>query len=493
MAKFNLSNQGVNKTVTYEGAPAFKIADAKEKLVMQVLTTFVGEPKFYGNVDDQTMELVTDIRNMCRQDPKFVAALANFARNVYHLRSVSHVIVAEMAAIKESKPFVRRTMQNIAIRPDDMTETLAYYLNTHGKPIPNSLKKGLGDVFPKFDEYQLQKYNRDQVVKLRDVLCISHPRPLSAEYSDMWKRLLEGNLNIPYTWETELSARGNNKATWIDLIDSGKVGYMALLRNLRNILKAEPDNINKVFEQLSNRGRVLKSRQLPFRFFAAHRELQGLPSFYTEQALDALEVAMSISVENMERYPGKTLIVADGSGSMTWNHVSRRSTVSCADIAALLMATAQHSCDAVLTGTFSNRFDLVSLSRNDGILTNTNKVVRLMEGGATNMFLIFKWLLQKDMAVDRIIIISDDQAHPDWTGNYRARSDGSAAQYFREYQNKYPDVWLHMIDTTGYGTQQFMGKNVNYIPGWSERILSFIPFVEMGLTNIVNTIEEFGR
>lgn len=491
MAKFNLSNQGVNRTVTYEGASAFKTPNAKEDLVRKVLTTFFGEPKFYGKVQDQTKELVEAIRNMSRKDPKFMRNLAIYARNVLNLRSVTHVIMAELSAQIESKPFVRETMREVIIRPDDMTETLAYYLVTHGKPIPNSLKKGLADVFPKFDEYQLQKYNREQAVRLKDVLCVSHPRPATIDESDLWKRLLEDELKTPYTWETVLSAKGNTKEVWEELIDSGKVGYMALLRNLRNILNANPKNINQVFSTLADRNKVLRSRQLPFRFYSAYREIEKIGSFNTEQALQALDIAIGYSTENIEKLQGKTILSADGSASMTWSKPSERSTVTCGEIAGLLMSIAQHSCEAAITSTFSNSFEILPLNRQSGILNNTQKVVKEMQGGATNMFLIFQWLLKNNVFVDRIIIVSDDQAHSDFSGNRSYYNEpGNSRQSFENYKAKVnPNVWLHILDTAGYGRQQFLGENINYITGWSEKALAFIPLAEKGINTMVKYIE----
>lgn len=75
----------------------------------------------------------------------------------------------------------------------------------------------------------------------------------------MFKRILEDNLQVPFTWETMLSKEGNNKNTWEKLIQSGKLGYMAALRNLRNIIKAEPDNINDIYDMIRNKERVIFS------------------------------------------------------------------------------------------------------------------------------------------------------------------------------------------------------------------------------------------
>jgi len=63
--------------------------------------------------------------------------------------------------------------------------------------------------------------------------------------------------------------------TWETLIGNGKLGYMALLRNLRNILEADvsAEAMTQVCATLANRAAVARSKQLPFRFLAAFREV----------------------------------------------------------------------------------------------------------------------------------------------------------------------------------------------------------------------------
>ena len=40
----------------------------------------------------------------------------------------------------------------------------------------------------------------------------------------------------PVTWETQLSEKGNSADNWEELIRSRKLPFMAMLRNLRNML-----------------------------------------------------------------------------------------------------------------------------------------------------------------------------------------------------------------------------------------------------------------
>jgi len=72
-------------------------------------------------------------------------------------------------------------------------------------------KKRPGRQLWQFDEYQLAKYNRKNAVKLKDILCLVHPKAKDEIQNDLWKRLLEDRLETPVTWETELSLKGNTK------------------------------------------------------------------------------------------------------------------------------------------------------------------------------------------------------------------------------------------------------------------------------------------
>ncbi|CAH8517975.1 unnamed protein product [Heterobilharzia americana] len=78
-------------------------------------------------------------------------------------------------------------------------------------------------------------------------------------------------LPVPLTWETELSINGNNSESWTKLITSNKVPHMAMLRNLRNILKSGiQNNVHEiVLRELINPDIIVEGKQFPFRYFAA--------------------------------------------------------------------------------------------------------------------------------------------------------------------------------------------------------------------------------
>lgn len=477
MSKFNDTN--TIKTTNKDGHVAYSMTD-KAKLVTQVLSSFINEEKFYG---DNTKEMIDTIQRVIKQDADFVSRLAVYARRVFNMRSVAHVLTAHLAHEPEGKPYVKKTVKGITVRGDDATELMAFYLSTFGKPIPNSLRKGIEAVFAGFDEYTLAKYKGEgKSVKMRDLLCLCRPAPKDDAQSAMWKRLLEGKLETPMTWETQLSANGNNKETWERLIDSGKIGYMAYLRNAKNIINAKPDNIEKFWQTIENPEAVKRSRQLPFRFLSAYKQVGSIAG---SRGLDALESAVEAATANLPHLPGTTVIAVDTSGSMGSN-VSAKSDIECVEIGVLLGLIANRICDNSIFYTFDTRIGQVQLRRKADILSNVSRIAAA--GGGTNMGLPFEVMIQQNVKADRIIVISDNECNSGYTWCNHRTVQSLADEYRRKTG---VDLWVHAIDLQGYGTQQFHGPKTNIIAGWSEKVFEFIRLAEQGVGTLEKTIAAY--
>ncbi|XP_066459838.1 telomerase protein component 1 [Eleutherodactylus coqui] len=96
-----------------------------------------------------------------------------------------------------------------------------------------------------------------------------------------WQSHVSGQrmkLKQPETWERELSQKGNTGPVWEHLLENRKVPFMALLRNLRNLIRAgiSEKHHRKVNAHLSNQNAVIKSRLFPFRFLSAYKVIQDL-------------------------------------------------------------------------------------------------------------------------------------------------------------------------------------------------------------------------
>ncbi|KAK2498922.1 hypothetical protein MC885_003950 [Smutsia gigantea] len=94
-------------------------------------------------------------------------------------------------------------------------------------------------------------------------------------------------LSQPQTWERELSLRGNKACVWEELIDSGKLPFMAMLRNLCNLLRVgiSARHHKLVLQGLQHAKAVIHSRQFPFRFLNAHDSINNLEAQVKNRAL----------------------------------------------------------------------------------------------------------------------------------------------------------------------------------------------------------------
>src|SRR6202045_5398465 len=233
--KLNVLNlSGFARLRTHEGAPAVRVTP-ELALRRSVLACMLWENQFYEDgvaIAGRIRELVPKVA------AEKVAALAVEAREKMKLRHAPLLLVREMARLATHRQLVAETLLRVIQRADELSEFVALYWSEGKQPLSAQVKKGLAAAFTKFDEYALAKYDRASPVKLRDVLFLSHAKPVDAAQAELWKRLIEGNLFTPDTWEVALSGGGDKRAHWERLLAERKLGALALLRNLRNMKDA---------------------------------------------------------------------------------------------------------------------------------------------------------------------------------------------------------------------------------------------------------------
>src|SRR5712671_4637468 len=222
---------------THEGAPARNIS-TELQLRRSVTACLLWETQFYEDgveIAGRIAELVPKVA------AEKVAALAVEAREKMKLRHVPLLLVREMARHTTHRAQVVDTLRRVIQRADELSEFVAIYWKDGRVPLSGQVKKGLAAAFPKFDEYQLAKYDRGGPVKLRDVLFLSHAKPRDAAQAGVWKKLIWGRLTTPDTWEVALSSGANKGEAWERLLHEQKLGALALLRNLRNMREVGVD------------------------------------------------------------------------------------------------------------------------------------------------------------------------------------------------------------------------------------------------------------
>jgi 60 kDa SS-A/Ro ribonucleoprotein len=162
--------------------------------------------------------------------PERVAAMAVEARSNMKLRHAPLLLVREMARHASHRSLVGETLAQVVQRADELTEFVAIYRKDGRVPLSKQVKSGLAWAFGKFDEYALAKYNRPGPINLRDVLFLMHAKPRDEAQAELWKRLVEGKLATPDTWEVALSGGADRREAWERLLTERRLGVLALLR-----------------------------------------------------------------------------------------------------------------------------------------------------------------------------------------------------------------------------------------------------------------------
>ncbi len=492
--KFNIYKRKIATVANYEAAKAFTLTPELE-LYSAVVTAGLSDT-FYEKMDSR-LGRIRDL--ISKNDPEFVAKLAIYTRTEMYLRSIPMVLAVELAKTNSGNSIVGKAVDGVIRRADEITELLAYYQLANERKgvkklnkLSKQVQKGLSMSFNKFDEYQFAKYNRSSEIRLRDALFLVHPKAKGDLQQTIFNKIAKDELEVPYTWEVELSELGKRKfendqarasavkSKWEELIESGKVGYMALMRNLRNILATEVSvvHMKKVCDYLSNEMAVANSKQLPFRFLAAYREIKILKSDYVSMILDALESAVVLSIKNLKGFDESTsvTIACDVSGSMQ-KPVSDKSKILLFDIGLVLGMLMHSKCKRVATGMFGERWKIINMPSR-GVLANVEEYYKREGevGYATNGYLVIDDLLRRKVKMDKIMMFTDCQM-------WDSRHGGSSLQgMWKQYKNFAPGAKLYLFDLAGYGnTPLSVERNdVFLISGWSDKVFDILDAIEQG-------------
>lgn len=398
---------------THNGGKAYAHMTDEQALRRSVMSCLLWEKEFYEN----GQSIATRISDLsARVSPMFLSLLAREVRHSANLRHVALLLLCEL--VKHGKgALVSETIAQTISRADELAELLAMYWRDGKRPLAAQLKKGLALAFDKFDEYALAKYDRANAVKLRDVLFLSHAKPRAPEREALFKRLIAGELATPDTWEVALSAGANKRETFTRLIEENKLGYFALLRNLRNMLEAGVDR--KLIERALVARKNGADKVLPFRFIAAARAAPQLEA--------SIDIALCEGIATLPALKGRTVVLVDVSNSMS-AALSDKSDLTRLDAACALASIINAEELRVFSfsskvqqnpgrrgahghygwGGYTHSMNVVEVPPRRG-MSGVDAIVRSQERGGTLLFSSVNYI-NESVQYDRLIVITDEQA-----------------------------------------------------------------------------------
>jgi hypothetical protein len=524
MAKFNtagarpavrspVTTEAVPSGLTHEGAAGYA-RDSKSELVL-LAVAHSGDKSFYESQPERDRRFCALVHGAAVNDPEWMARFVPWLRNGANMRTASVVAAAEAAKalLIDEKPGGRQIIASALQRADEPGELLAYWHSRHGRVIPKPVKRGLADAVARlYDEYALLKYDTaSHGYRFADVIDLTHPSPREAWQGELFKHAIDrrhGNGDaaeispLPMvaaqqwlrsesgrsptilldpdalkragmTWEDALSLAGDRvpkRDLWAALIPS--MGYMALLRNLRNFDDAGvPDSIaEQVAARLADPAQVARSRQFPFRFLSAYRAVPSLRWAYP------LDKALNASLSNVPALKGRTLVLVDRSPSMWDQRFSDKSDMPWADAAAIFGAAVALRAEYADLAEFGIQNAPVKFGWGESVL----KVVeRFHQISGTDIPTAVRRHF-RDGFHSRVVIVTDEQTRPGWLPSNGIGYGGGPPALIDDLIPK--SVPLYMWNFGGYqhGAAPAGSGNRHTLGGLTDSAFRLIPMLEAG-------------
>jgi hypothetical protein len=441
MSKLNQKNV-VQRAVGLSGNGNLQyVKDASQRLMEYVLASFYAADGFYTSAESKMDDMIVCIDSLVRDNKmQTIEAILQFAKNDMGMRTMPIVATVHYfdALRRAGKQAIngRYLVTSMIVRADELTDMYAYALKVFGDKgsVPMAIKRGVADAFSKFNEYQFGKYNRDNAVKLSDLIRITHPVPLKYGIGEVFAKIVKNTLQVPYTWETEFSANGQlpeaerkpKAQIWGELLAKQSLGFLAAIRNVRNIVESGANvSTIRALQQVIAKGH---DKVLPFQVFQAYRSTPETSVTLRDTLVDAVEKA----VQNVPAVGERVWVILDVSGSMM-QKLSAKSEVVAMDNAAVLTASlikAQlNAGKQVVVTLFSDRATSFQVSRHMNTVEIAKTLLNRANSGGTNLLSAYhqydqvREIFGEDP--DTLFVFSDMQVNAMHTGAYSYRAKPS--------------------------------------------------------------------
>lgn len=466
--------------------------------LLTMLNTLKLENQFYRSENETMRELKSLVDGCAKEDTYLTAQCIVYSRCVGEgMRSINHLAASYLAPHCAGQDWAKRfyglwnkktKSGGTLFRPDDMSEILACFSAMNKTAVTNSMKKGFRSALESMDAYSLLKYKSSLI----DVINLVHPSPKNAkatvevngERISVIDAIMKGLSVSADTWEVAQSDAGQEVAkavkegkidkdeaekilkeakaeNWDALLTEGKLGIMAALRNIRNILKtdAKSTTIDSLCLLLSDPEAIRKGKIMPYQMDLAHEvTISEFSNSDSRRIAQALLKGFEAAVPNLaEMLPGKTLVMVDFSGSMSTamtdgTRSGKRYKSTCMDKAALIAATIAKGTNADIIR-FGSSAEYVNWNANADVFTIAKNMKKDM--GGTSLAAAWGEAQRSGRKYDRVFILSDNECNK-----------GSSYSSYTSYVKSTGSPYVYSVDLAGYGTTQLAGEKVRYYYGY---------------------------
>lgn len=513
-------------TTNRQGFAAYSLPD--ELRLVTMLNTLKLEPQFYRTEDETVKELQELIDRVGTKDPYFLAQAIVYSRCMGEgMRLINQVAAALAAPYISGREFGKRFYSlfdkkdqkgGCIFRPDDMANIKDLYKIFTKTVLSNAMKKGFAQAIESMDTYQLAKYSKAVIdianlvhpksalseavvtvngVKMKTLDALMQGMPISA---DTWevaqseagqvvaKAVREGKLSQEEAKVVLTEAKNDN---WESLLRDGKLGILAALRNIRNMMKEPREEVIKMLVALiKDQKKIKEGLILPCYFDLAYEIVNSefRSNEYAPRVLDALQLAYKLSIPNLAQVlTGKTLVIVDCSGSMGTPCIYKNGrfpvrahgmTGECRYKAGLIAATiakATHA-DVIQFGSSASYF---KCDYNMNVF-ELARLIGLDDFGGTDLAEAFDLITAEHAKYDRIVIISDNEINGSITSSA-----------WKKYIAHVCSPYIYAIDLAAYGTAPLKSESkVSYYCGYGASMYEDIKSHEFNAETVIDKIRK---
>jgi len=506
-------------TVNRQGLPAYSLSD--ELRLLSMLNTLKIQNQYYRDEDTMLRELRDLIERIGMNKPYFLAQAIVYSRCMGEgMRSINQLAATLAAPFIAGTPWAKafyglwdrkKKQGGVIYRVDDMTAIKdAYVALNGGSALSNAMKKGFASALVGLDAYSLAKY-KDDVIDLANLV---HPVSklskavvtIDGKEVKVLDALMNGITVSADTWEVAQSEAGQEvakavkdgkltkdeaakvlaeqkNANWEALLNEGKLGILAALRNIRNMLKdPKKEVIDKLCALVQDGKKIRDGLIMPYQLDLAYMVIEDEFPYctYGDQIKAALRKGYETAIPNLAiALPGRTLCVVDTSGSMTTSCTggdknSRKTYRRTAMFQAALMAAtiAQGTNGDIMT--FSDNAHWYNFRHSDNVFSIAHDIERKSYCGGTNIPAVFDKIRAEHKKYDRIIILSDNECNRTSTYSWYGRGSWVSGAY-KQYVHDVCSPYVYCVDLAAYGTTILpQGDKISYYFGYGYAMLEDI-------------------
>lgn len=468
------------KTITNEaGGKAYAYSDKHALAQLACTNTFNGT--FYTDATT-SLEKVKELVNKLKNNPKFIAQVAIYARDNAYMKDMPAYLVAYLATLSEPKLF-RDTFARV-ITNARMLRTFVQIARSGqvGKKVNlscSSVRKAINKWFQEKTSDYIFKNSLGNDPSFKDIIKLARPKPENSEKEALYQYLTESKVqdkvhNLPlivkqfenfkktkegavprldFRMLDSILSKEQFKELWTNQISNG---WQMVRMNLNNMQKYgvfnDKNNLQLVVNKLKDAEQIANAKVFPYQLLMAFMNTENVPF----EIKEALQDAMELSINNTPEFAGKGYVCVDTSGSMTSNITGNGKVPSkarCVDVAGLFAASIMRKNKSVEIVPFDTSVKKVELNPRDSVVTNARKLA--LNGGGTNCACALRHINAKGGVGDYVIFISDNQS---WVvnnthGNFQT-SGTEMQKEWNIFKARNPKAKLICLDLQPYTSSQ---------------------------------------